>query len=242
MLAVLAVLAGCTAKYQVSNLAGAGGAHLDRSIGVYVTLPQDGAFGTTTAAGSGQIVAQAVATAFAGVGARVHVAEKTTSNDQAMTAARGLNAGYLAVPVITQWEQRATEWSGRPSRMAIRLNIIDVASGNQIASSAIEGRSRIVSFAYKNLPVLGSTNEALLALDRGYSLHSPIRIRLVGKSIPPDLLPEGWDPAEKNGRTPIIRTTIGRVIFNTALPKVMLGPAPPGPRTTSIRSMSSIGM
>ena len=72
----------------------------------------------------------------------------------------------------------------------------------------------------EEIPAFGSANEALLALDRGYSLHSPIRIRLVGKSIPADLLPEGWDAEseEHGGRTPLIRTTIGRVIFNEAFP------------------------
>ena len=47
---------------------------------------------------------------------------------------------------MTHWEQCATEWSGRPSKMAIRVCILDAKSGNQITSTSIEGRSRIVSF------------------------------------------------------------------------------------------------
>jgi len=69
----------------------------------------------------------------------------------------------------------------------------------------------------ESLTTFGSAAEALLALDRGMSLHEPIRIRLEGKALPDDMLPEGWDPSE-NGRTPVVRTTIGRVILNQAFP------------------------
>ena len=72
----------------------------------------------------------------------------------------------------------------------------------------------------EEIPTYGSAAEAVLALDAGYPLHDPIRIRLVGKALPADMLPEGYDPEaeEWKGRTPKIRTTIGRVIFNEALP------------------------
>jgi DNA-directed RNA polymerase subunit beta' len=67
-------------------------------------------------------------------------------------------------------------------------------------------------------PAFSSVNEAVLALDRGYSLQRPVRIRLEGKKLPDEMLPEGWDPKTANGRTPVIRTTIGRVLFNHAFP------------------------
>ena len=70
----------------------------------------------------------------------------------------------------------------------------------------------------EDTPAFSSVNEAVLALDRGYSLQRPIRIRLEGKKLPDDMLPEGWDPKTANGRTPTIRTTIGRVLFNHAFP------------------------
>ena len=34
----------------------------------------------------------------------------------------------------------------------------------------------------------------------GYSLHDPIRIRLVGKKLPADMLPEGFDPEDRPAR------------------------------------------
>jgi DNA-directed RNA polymerase subunit beta' len=71
----------------------------------------------------------------------------------------------------------------------------------------------------KELPTFGSEAEALLALDRGMNLHAPIRIRLRGKTMPAEMLPDGWDGTDPAGRTPVVRTTIGRVVLNSAFPE-----------------------
>ncbi|GLZ17081.1 hypothetical protein Bpla01_06110 [Burkholderia plantarii] len=47
---------------------------------------------------------------------------------------------------ISHREARATEWSGRPSRMSISLAMIDVPSGIVVSNVELTGRSRIVSF------------------------------------------------------------------------------------------------
>ena len=70
----------------------------------------------------------------------------------------------------------------------------------------------------EEMPIFGSANEALLALDAGFPLHKSVKIRLDGKKVPADMLPEGFD--EASGRTPVITTTIGRVIFNMSFPDV----------------------
>lgn len=140
------LLAACTARYQVDNLGGtASAAQLDRQKGVYVAVPRDGTYESKPYVGSGQIVAQAVAAAFARSAVQVHVAEARSETEEALVSARKLGAEYVVVPTIAHWEQRATEWSGRPSRMAIRISILDAKTGNQISATSIEGRSRIVS-------------------------------------------------------------------------------------------------
>ena len=72
----------------------------------------------------------------------------------------------------------------------------------------------------EQLSTFGSVAEALLALDRGVGVQEPIRIRLEGKALPDDMLPKGWaeSDAAAAGRTPVVRTTIGRVILNGAFP------------------------
>jgi len=146
LLLIVSLIVGCRASYQVQNVGGANTTRLERDKGIYVTIPTDGAYGSTTYPGSGQIVSQAVAAAFSRHAVQVHVAQKQLTSEETISTARNLGAGYLVMPKIAQWEQRATEWSGRPSRMSIRLTILDVMSGGQISSTSIEGRSRIVSF------------------------------------------------------------------------------------------------
>ncbi|MEX2274149.1 MAG: DNA-directed RNA polymerase subunit beta' [Actinomycetota bacterium] len=69
----------------------------------------------------------------------------------------------------------------------------------------------------EDIPRYGSVDEAMMALDtRTVGLHDTIRVRLPGKVLPDDMLPEGFDPA--TGRTPLIETTVGRVLFNGAFP------------------------
>ena len=103
-------------------------------------------------------------------------------------------------------------------------NILSPAHGRPIATPS---QDMVLGLYYLSLdkgeavkdeqiPTFGNVGEALLALDRGYSLHTPIRIRLEGKALPPEMLPEGFDPA--SGRTPVVRTTIGRVILNEVFP------------------------
>ena len=103
-------------------------------------------------------------------------------------------------------------------------NILSPAHGRPIATPS---QDMVLGLYYLSLgededvkdeqiPTFGSVAEALLALDRGYSLHTPVRIRLVGKALPPEMIPEGFDV--ESGRTPVIRTTIGRIILNGAFP------------------------
>jgi DNA-directed RNA polymerase subunit beta' len=103
-------------------------------------------------------------------------------------------------------------------------NILSPAHGRPIATPS---QDMVLGLYYLSLgedenakdekiPTFGSVAEALLALDRGYSLHTPVRIRLEGKALPPEMIPEGFDV--DSGRTPVIRTTIGRIILNGAFP------------------------
>src|SRR6059058_3921983 len=107
-------------------------------------------------------------------------------------------------------------------------NILSPAHGRPIATPT---QDMVLGLYYLSLaqnedrkdedtPAFGSVSEALLALDRGHSLHDPVRIRIAGKALPAEMLPEGYDPAaeEWKGRAPVVRTTIGRAMLNAAFP------------------------
>ncbi len=70
----------------------------------------------------------------------------------------------------------------------------------------------------EDMPRFSSVDEALLAEDAGtVSLHEAVKVRLRGKALPEDMLPEGG--AAANGSGNLVETTVGRVIFNQAFPE-----------------------
>jgi len=73
----------------------------------------------------------------------------------------------------------------------------------------------------EEIPRFGSIDEALMALDhRLVRLHTVVKVRLPGKALPEEMLPETVEvDAEGNGaRVPVIETTVGRLIFNQCFP------------------------
>ena len=49
---------------------------------------------------------------------------------------------YYAVPDILHWEDRATEWSGIPDKIELKISIYDVTLGSEIASAVVSGKSK----------------------------------------------------------------------------------------------------
>lgn len=145
---LVVMLTGCTtvldmAKSIVPDQARSredSSARLDGLRSVFVALPADGESACATYLGSGQSVAQAVAEAFAKRGITVEVAKKRSTYGEALASAARLHAGYLVLPIITHWEQR-NEWLGPPSRLAIRVSVIETATGLMVASESIKSYS-----------------------------------------------------------------------------------------------------
>jgi hypothetical protein len=142
-------LAGCTASYQTQSLSGTGSISttgMKTSSKVYVSIPADGSYGSKVYGGSGLMTAQEVAAAFANRGVPVFMGVRPEDREGALASARTSGAQYALIPTITHWEPRATEWSGRPSRMSVSLALFDVSSGTMLSNTALIGRSRIMSF------------------------------------------------------------------------------------------------
>ena len=142
----LVTLSGCASQYQIRSLSGSDHAVvLNRRGGVYITVPADGRYQDIHYPGSGQLVAQVLAMEFSKYARTVQTAPSRLRDD-GMSEARRAGSDYLVVPMITHWEQRATEWSGLPSRMGLRITVLDVASGKQLLSEGIVARTSKVTF------------------------------------------------------------------------------------------------
>lgn len=115
---------------------------LSKQASFWVAVPEDGRFETQVYAGSGATTAMAVATALSEYVEVVEVGKAGDSTEQNLAGARSGNLDYVIEPVIVSWEERATEWSGLPDRISIRLQVIDAKSGKTLNSTVIVGTSR----------------------------------------------------------------------------------------------------
>jgi hypothetical protein len=151
--AVVLGLAACTASYKQRETGGleASSLRLDASKNVFVSVSPDGQYGSRVYPGTGRTVAQKTAAAFSRYVRRVEVGGgPASSRDELLAAARNAGAGYLVIPSITHWEQRATEWSGIPSRVSMSLTVIDTQTGAEVRSALLESRSAVMTMIRPN--------------------------------------------------------------------------------------------
>jgi hypothetical protein len=51
-----------------------------------------------------------------------------------------------AIPEILQWEDRATEWSGIPDKIEIKLSVYESGTEEELASIIMSGKSKWFTF------------------------------------------------------------------------------------------------
>lgn len=140
---VLAMLAsGCTATYVQKDVT----TSPDKLVGsqpVSIATPVDGHYDETTYNTSGAMTAGAVRAAFAQYSNKVAVYDSCA--DLVCIRKQG-RAGYYVVPEILHWEDRATEWSGIPDRIEIKLAIYAQEGDEPLASTIVSGKSKWFTF------------------------------------------------------------------------------------------------
>jgi hypothetical protein len=114
--------------------------------GIYVAVPGDGRYGDREYLGSGRMTANALDAAFARHAARVTVAPAVRPIEDVLADARNRGFSYVVYPVILHWEDRATEWSGKPDRITVKITLIVADSGKIHDEVMITGKSRWATF------------------------------------------------------------------------------------------------
>lgn len=143
-LAILA-LAGCSSKYRTDSVTRPA-ERLDAKASAYVMSSNDGAYGGRTYAGSGRALSDAAAAAFSKYMNRIDTAETPEKLDDALAKAKTTGHKYVVQPSILHWEDRNTEWSGRPDRITIKLVVWDAATGKDIAANVSSASSKWGTF------------------------------------------------------------------------------------------------
>jgi hypothetical protein len=143
---VILGLTGCASTRHVQQLSH-DAESLDRTKTVYIAIPEDGAYGNQKTPGSGQQAAQALATALAQQSISVKLGSHTEDSKAAIASAQAEHLAYVALPTITNWEHRVTSWSGRPSRLSLRVDVVDAETGKTIDTSVVDSKSASMTFA-----------------------------------------------------------------------------------------------
>lgn len=140
---LLGTLAACQSSYDVRS---ASGGNANRTIppaaSVFVAEPPNGRFGRSVYAGSGSMTAQALVAALSPMIEVVKASNGRVGRAEGMAQAKQGGFTHYAEPIIVLWEERATEWSGKPDRIIIRITVLEVASGQIVDVSTIQGNSK----------------------------------------------------------------------------------------------------
>ena len=147
MIGISLSVVACVHRYQTAPIDPAGpSAKLDRKGSVYVGVSKPGVFGAKVYQESGAQTSAEIARSLAGQMERVVIASGPRPYADALSSARRGGFDYLIVPKIQHWEERATEWSGKPDRIRVEIFVYEVRSGALLGSVAINGVSRWATF------------------------------------------------------------------------------------------------
>jgi hypothetical protein len=145
---ILALLViGCANTYEMKS----GGKpsptlRLPQDVTFYIGHSNDGRFSHQVYKNSGMMTTQTIVRVLSGYARKVESADRYVSLKENLIAARIISADYLLQPTILHWEDRATEWSGKPDQITIRLEIFNVATGHSIDTTVISGKSKWATF------------------------------------------------------------------------------------------------
>lgn len=120
---------------------------IPRNASIYIVSPTDGNYGSRTYKGSGVSVANAFKSAFSRYSDHVIVGPFEESTKALLETAKQKECGYAVVPRIVSWEDRATEWSGKPDRIEIMVKVFNTEESASVTSSSIKGKSSWLPWA-----------------------------------------------------------------------------------------------
>jgi hypothetical protein len=138
-------LMGCKSTYSEKDNTAGPPPLLRNSSRIYIAVPLDASYKKQVAQGSGKQTAQAVHAALAKYSRVVFIGKIPESTEEALESARRANAEYMIYPHIVNWEDHATEYSGRRDRLDLKLDLIDARDGSLAFSREINATGKWLS-------------------------------------------------------------------------------------------------
>lgn len=81
---------------------------------------------------------------------------------------------HYIIPEILHWEDRATEWSGKPDKIEIKVTIHEGQDSKELTSAIISGKSKWATFGgyLKTFFLSRSTNILSLSSEEVLTINS----------------------------------------------------------------------
>jgi Domain of unknown function (DUF4823) len=146
VLIMASFLAACADTHQLIRENTSSGIRLNPNDTIVIAVPEDGFYGGDTYQGTGKHAAQIIYSAFAKYTQAAEVGHLTQGFNEALGLASKSGKKYLVYPTILHWEDRATEWSGIPDKVELKIEIISVATGKAISTAFVNGKSGLATF------------------------------------------------------------------------------------------------
>ncbi|CAI1494355.1 Uncharacterised protein [Serratia quinivorans] len=138
------LLTGCSAKYNTNDIQ-KNTELLIKDTAIVIAIPADGVYETHSYAGSGNGTATAVKAAFSRHSDNVSIFADC-KDIACLKNNHPIIRGYYVIPQILHWEDRATEWSGIPDKIEVKITIYNAESNTRVASTIISGKSKWATF------------------------------------------------------------------------------------------------
>ncbi|WP_412557923.1 DUF4823 domain-containing protein [Thalassospira sp. MIT1370] len=137
-------LGACSSKYRTDNHQVLQTAPSGTSF--YVMQAKDGKFGDINYVGSGEMLSNEVYKQLVPFSSEVVKATTDETRDEAFVSAKDRGIEFLIDPQILHWEDRATEWSGRPDRITIHYQAFKVSDQSTLVTSTLSASSKWATF------------------------------------------------------------------------------------------------
>ena len=139
-----AFVSACSATYK-QHILQEPSTKLVKGKSVLIATPADGWYGKIQYSGSGRMTALATRAAFARFSNNISISAECKDLSCLKNNASG-PFDYHVIPEILHWEDRATEWSGLPDKIEVKIIVYDGGTGKELASTLISGESKWATF------------------------------------------------------------------------------------------------
>lgn len=144
-LGLMSVLAGCADSHDWRPQQN-GSARIATSDRVLVSTPADGEYGNHVYRNSGRNTAKIIYDAASTKSRYVRIGGVAENFEDAVSQAQRADQDVLIFPTILHWEDRATEWSMIPDKVEIKLDVVNLRTGDVISAGVIKGSSGLATF------------------------------------------------------------------------------------------------